>query len=100
MTHPRRSCPTKYCALWRASREGVTGCCPHPRSGGLTPAAAVLDDLIELTAPALETAGDREFAQEGTARLVTDGGGADRQRRRFAERQRAEDVVNLLAERA
>ncbi|WP_284748384.1 carboxylate-amine ligase [Amycolatopsis sp. RTGN1] len=82
--------------LWRASREGVTGCCPHPRTGDLEPAKAVLDDLIELTAPALEAAGDLDFARDATARLVAEGGGADRQRRAFAERNRAEAVVDLL----
>jgi carboxylate-amine ligase len=82
--------------LWRASKEGVTGCCPHPRTGDLEPAKAVLDDLIELTAPALEAAGDLEFAREETARLAAEGGGADRQRRAFAERQRGADVVDLL----
>ena len=39
---------------------------------------------------------DREFALEGTAKLVAGGGGADRQRRSFAERQRGRDVVDLL----
>ncbi|SFW84148.1 carboxylate-amine ligase [Amycolatopsis australiensis] len=82
--------------LWRASREGVTGCCPHPRTGDLQPAKAVLDDLIALTAPALEAAGDLDFAREATARLAAEGGGADRQRRAFAEKNRAEDVVDLL----
>ncbi|WP_329046648.1 glutamate--cysteine ligase [Amycolatopsis sp. NBC_01488] len=82
--------------LWRASREGATGCCPHPRTGDLEPAKAVLDELVELTAPALEAAGDLEFAREGTARLAAEGGGADRQRRVFAERRRGEDVVDLL----
>ncbi|MGW7536028.1 carboxylate-amine ligase [Amycolatopsis sp. NPDC054798] len=83
--------------LWRASRDGVTGCCPHPRSGDLQPAKTVLADLVELTASALESAGDLEFAREATARLCAEGSGADRQRRRFAERGRAEDVVDLLA---
>lgn len=84
--------------LWRASREGVTGCCPHPSTGDLEPAKAVLDDLITLTAPALEAAGDLDFARDAIARLVAEGGGADRQRRAFAERNRAEAVVDLLTD--
>ena len=80
----------------KASARGVTGCCPHPNSEDLEPAKAVLDDLVELVAPALEAAGDLNFAREGTARLAAEGGGADRRRRRFAERQHAEDVVDLL----
>nr|WP_166640385.1 glutamate--cysteine ligase [Amycolatopsis sp. SID8362] len=82
--------------LWRASREGVTGCCAHPDSGDLAPAKVVLDTLVERTSAALDAAGDLDFAREGIARLATEGGGADRQRRRFAEKERAEDVVDLL----
>jgi carboxylate-amine ligase len=82
--------------LWRASRDGVTGCCPHPVTGDLVPAAAVLEDLIARTAPALEAAGDLDLARDGTARLAAEGGGADRQRRRFEKRHRGEDVVDLL----
>lgn len=83
--------------LWRASRDGVTGRCPHPRTGDLVPASKVLDDLIALTGPALEAAGDREFAWEGTARLIAGEGGADRQRESFAKRHRAGDVVDLMS---
>ncbi|RSD21298.1 carboxylate-amine ligase [Amycolatopsis eburnea] len=82
--------------LWRASREGVTGCCPHPDTGDLAPAKAVLDALVERTSAALDAAGDLGFAREGIARLAAEGGGADRQRRRFAEKERGEDVVDLL----
>ena len=83
--------------LWRASRSGLTGRCPDPRTGDLAPTAQLLADLIELTAPALTAAGDLEFAREGLARLVADGSGADRQRRTFAKRECATDVVDLLA---
>ncbi|MCR6483800.1 glutamate--cysteine ligase [Amycolatopsis sp. OK19-0408] len=83
--------------LWRASREGPTGCCPDPRTGDLRPAASVLGELVSLTAPALEAAGDLEFARDGLARLTAEGGGADRQRRAFEKKKRAADVVDLLA---
>lgn len=82
--------------LWRASREGLTGRCAHPRTGDLAPATKVLDDLVALTASALESAGDLELARDGLARLAAEGGGADRQRREFERRGRAEDVVVLL----
>ncbi len=84
--------------LWRASRDGVTGRCSHPRTGDLAPVSAVLDDLLEMIRPALDAAGDREFAVERKARLLASGGGADRQRHRFAERERGDDVVDLLTE--
>ncbi|GAA1033352.1 MULTISPECIES: carboxylate-amine ligase [Amycolatopsis] len=83
--------------LWRASRDGVLGRCPHPHSGDLAPARTVLADLVELTATALESAGDLEFAREAVPRLCAEGSGADRQRRCFAKRERGEDVVDLLA---
>ncbi len=83
--------------LWRASRAGLSGRCPDPWTGDLAPAPQLLQDLIELTRPALAEAGDLKFACDGLARLVADGSGADRQRRRFTERERAEDVVDLLA---
>ncbi|MFD8497453.1 hypothetical protein [Amycolatopsis sp. NPDC059657] len=83
--------------LWRASREGVTGRCVHPETGQLTPVQQVLADLIRLTKSFLQAADDLEFAEERLARLAEDGGGADRQRQRFTQRQRAEDVIDLLA---
>lgn len=84
--------------LWRASRAGLTGQVPDPRTGDLAPAPRLLEDLVELTKPALAEAGDLEFARAGLARLVAEGGGADRQRKCFARRGRAEDVVDLLTE--
>lgn len=83
--------------LWRASREGVTGSCPHPETGDPQPVKAVLDELVALTRSALDAAGDLEFARDGIARLVAEGGGADRQRRAFAAHNRPEAVVDLLA---
>ncbi|MFI9454735.1 glutamate--cysteine ligase [Amycolatopsis sp. NPDC052450] len=85
--------------IWRASREGLSGRCPHFRTGDLAPASEVLDDVVTFAAGALEEAGDLDFVRDGLARLVAEGGGADRQRARFEKRQRAEDVVDLLAVR-
>jgi carboxylate-amine ligase len=85
--------------LWRASREGLSGRCPHPRTGDLAPATEVLDDVVAFAAGALKESGDFDFVREGCARLVEGGSGADRQRARFAERKRPEDVVDLLAVR-
>lgn len=83
--------------FWRASREGLSGRCPHPRTGDLTPATEVLDDVIAFAASALEAADDLDFVRHGYARLIAEGCGADRQRARFAQRGRPEDVVDLLA---
>ncbi|MEV4599811.1 glutamate--cysteine ligase [Amycolatopsis sp. NPDC049253] len=83
--------------LWRAAREGVTGHCSDPATGDLLPATEVLRRLAELCAPALRAAGDTEFVREGLARLAREGGGADRQRRLFANRESALDVVDHFA---
>lgn len=83
--------------LWRASREGLSGQCPHPRTGDLAPAAEVVADVVDFAAAALESTGDLDFVRDGCARLFADGSGADRQRAVFAERENPEDVVDLLA---
>ncbi|MFC3453844.1 carboxylate-amine ligase [Amycolatopsis speibonae] len=85
--------------IWRASREGLSGRCPHFRTGDLAPATDVLDDVVTFAAGALEETGDLDFVRDGCARLAAGGCGADRQRARFEKRRRAEDVVDLLAER-
>lgn len=83
--------------IWRASREGLSGRCPHFRTGDLAPAGDVLDDVVTFAAGALEETGDLDFVRDGCARLTAEGSGADRQRARFEKRRRAEDVVELLA---
>ncbi|EME60863.1 carboxylate-amine ligase [Amycolatopsis decaplanina] len=85
--------------IWRASREGLSGRCPHFRTGDLAPASDVLDDVVTFAAGALKETGDLDFVRDGCAKLVAEGSGADRQRARFAKRECAEDVVDLLAVR-
>jgi carboxylate-amine ligase len=83
--------------LWRAARDGLTGQCPHPITGDLAPAQAILGELFTLLTPMLRDSGDFDFADEGFSLLRVTGGGADRQRKAFERAQRAEDVVDLLA---
>ncbi|MEV6909052.1 glutamate--cysteine ligase [Amycolatopsis sp. NPDC051071] len=85
--------------MWRASRDGLSGRCPHPRTGDLAPAAEVVGDVIDFAASALETTGDLDFVREGFAQLIESGNGADRQRARFAQRGSPEDVVDLVVVR-
>ncbi len=85
--------------MWRASRDGLSGRCPHPRTGDLTPAAEVVTDVVDFAAAALKTTGDLEFVREGCARLFEGGNGADRQRARFAEQKSPLDIVDLVAVR-
>ncbi|MEV4313785.1 glutamate--cysteine ligase [Actinocrispum sp. NPDC049592] len=83
--------------VWRASRDGLRGRCPHPGTGDLLPATAVLDDLFGALTPVLREHGDFDFAKQVISRLHGSGGGADRQREAFGTAHRAEDVVDLLA---
>jgi glutamate---cysteine ligase / carboxylate-amine ligase len=83
--------------LWRAARDGLTGLCPHPRTGDLAPTSAVVGDLLAMLTPILQENGDLEFAEEQFARLRECGGGADRQREVFTRTGRPEDVVDMLA---
>ncbi|MCQ1985303.1 glutamate--cysteine ligase [Arthrobacter sp. zg-Y844] len=68
--------------LWQAARFGMSGnLVSHP--GGSLPAADHLSALLEYVAPALEEAGDREYAVAGVARVLAGGTGAERQRTAF-----------------
>ena len=67
-------------AHWRAARFGLTGDLVDPREGHPAPAAAVLGTLREHVAGALADAGDTERAEQGVARLLAEGTGAERQR--------------------
>ncbi|MCC9173090.1 carboxylate-amine ligase [Arthrobacter sp. zg-Y179] len=68
--------------LWQAARFGMNGnLVSHP--GGSVPAADHLTALLEFVAPALEEAGDREYAAAGVARVLAGGTGAERQRTAF-----------------
>ena len=65
--------------LWQAARFGLGGnLLAHP--GGNLPAAAYLAALLDFAGPALEAAGDRDFAAAGIARVLRAGTGAERQR--------------------
>jgi glutamate---cysteine ligase / carboxylate-amine ligase len=83
--------------LWRAARDGFSGRCPHPRTGDLVPASAVLDDLFALLTPVLRANDDFDFTKEAIARLAENGCGADRQRAAFQRAHRAQDIVDMLA---
>ncbi|ALG15062.1 carboxylate-amine ligase [Kibdelosporangium phytohabitans] len=83
--------------LWRASRDGFTGHCPHPRHGNAVPTHELLTELLSTLAPVLRENNDHDFAREQAARLSVRGGGADRQRQAFERNGQIEDVVSMLA---
>ncbi|MFJ5711012.1 glutamate--cysteine ligase [Streptomyces sp. NPDC093105] len=67
-------------AAWRASRYGLGGELLHPLSWRPAPAGEVLFALLDHVRPALEEAGDLERAEQGVARVLSRGTGADLQR--------------------
>ncbi|QGG40278.1 YbdK family carboxylate-amine ligase [Aeromicrobium yanjiei] len=67
-------------ARWQARRHGVSASLLHPLDGALVPAADALGALVDAIGPALERAGDRELVEDGIARVLAEGTGADRQR--------------------
>jgi len=70
-------------ALWHAARHGVTDTLVHPVTAALEPASTVLDALLERSRRALEQNDDWERVRAFVDRVVTDGNGAQRQRRAF-----------------
>jgi carboxylate-amine ligase len=79
--------------LWRSARDGLAGCCVHPRTGDLLPAWQVVNDLVTELDPWLRAAGDAEFAEAALARVRADGNGAQRQR---AARERTGGLAGVL----
>jgi len=65
-------------AHWRAARYGMTG--ELVLDGQLVPAADAVAALVDVTAGALEAAGDLSRVREFVAAVAEDGTGADRQR--------------------
>jgi carboxylate-amine ligase len=80
-------------ASWRAARWAVSGTLLDPGTGAQLPAWTVVNELIELLAPALAASGDRELVAQGLRRLADGGVGADRQRAVFARQGSLDDVV-------
>jgi carboxylate-amine ligase len=93
---PRASDALLRAAHWRAARDGLEGLAVDARSRAVRPCWEAVDDLVARIGPALEVHGDLDAVREGLRRLRTDGSGAARQRRAYAERGRIDDVVAML----
>lgn len=74
-------------AYWRCARDGIDGLIPP-----------LLTAFVEELRPALEAAGDYQFATEEVKRLLHDGNGAMRQRRAWRRRGDIDDVLAEAAE--
>lgn len=82
-------------ALWSAARYGLDGPGIHPIQQRRLPAIRLVEELLEIIAPALEDTGDLRLVRGGIAALSTSGTGARRQR--SAARHGPFGVVRMLA---
>lgn len=91
-------------AVWSAARYGLGGRGVDPWTGHARPAAELVDALLDHVRPALERSGDADLVDAMARRIVTDGSGAQRQRRaaahgiRHAVRTVADDTIRDLPE--
>jgi carboxylate-amine ligase len=79
---PRWRAETLRAAQWRASRFGMSDTLVDPTAGGLRPARAVVEALVDAVRPALEESGDLDRVAHVLERCVS-GNGATRQRAAF-----------------
>ncbi|AJF68393.1 carboxylate-amine ligase [Streptomyces vietnamensis] len=80
-----------------AAVQGITGNGLDPVDGRERPAAELLEALLVLAQPGLDSAGDTDWAWEQWERIRADGGGAARQRAVFLRHRRFGAVVDALA---
>lgn len=67
-------------SLWTAARYGRDARVVDPTTGDAVPVVDVLDRMLSRIAPALSAHDDADFVSEHVARLLREGGGAQRQR--------------------
>ncbi|MCX2970197.1 MULTISPECIES: carboxylate-amine ligase [Streptomyces] len=72
-------------AVWAAARHGLSGPGVDLRTGRPAPATALLDDLLDHLAPALEDTGDAPTVHRLLRSVTRHGTGAARQRRAHAD---------------
>ncbi|MBB3665625.1 carboxylate-amine ligase, partial [Prauserella sediminis] len=91
-------------AVWSAARYGLSGRGVDPWTGHTRPAAELVDDLLGHVRPALERSGDADLVDALARRVLSEGSGAQRQRRaaasgiRNAMRTVADDTIRDLPE--
>ncbi|WP_239164598.1 carboxylate--amine ligase/circularly permuted type 2 ATP-grasp protein [Actinoplanes palleronii] len=89
--------PLHRAAMWRAARSGLEGdLLDLPRSPVAVPAATAVEHLVGELRPHLEALGDWEQVFDLSARALSRGSSAARQRRALQRRGRIADVVDLL----
>ena len=86
-------------ASWHSALCGVRGTLVDPVRGVQDPAVAVIGRLLDRVLPALQANGDDRLVLDGLGSIVTDGTGADAQRRAYRGPKRLGDVVRMAVER-
>lgn len=82
-------------ARWQAARYGVSDMLFDPATRTRQPASDVVGRLVRHVCDALIDAGDLDRVQEGTARILRHGSGADHQRRAASEGDLRKVVADL-----
>jgi carboxylate-amine ligase len=89
--------PLHRAAMWRAARSGLEGdLLDLPRSPVPVPAAVAVERLVSELRPQLDELGDWDQVLDLSARALSRGSSAARQRRATARRGRISDAVDLL----
>jgi glutamate---cysteine ligase / carboxylate-amine ligase len=96
VTAPRIPGELLRAGMWLAAKDGLGGRCPDPRTGELRPVHAILDEQIGQYTPDLKRTGELELVTSAMQWLRQRGGGADRQRRAFAQRGQLDDVLEEI----
>jgi carboxylate-amine ligase len=85
-------------AYWKSARDGLEGeGIDLVGTHAPIPAVDLLHALIDHVTPALDAVGDADFVHRELGRVVESGNGATRQRRAFARRHDAADVIDEAA---
>ncbi|MBD2761267.1 YbdK family carboxylate-amine ligase [Kocuria sp. cx-116] len=68
-------------AAWQSAKFGLSGCLMDPATGIQKPAADVVHETFERLQPYFDGAEDRSVVRHGLERMLSNGTGAERQRR-------------------
>ncbi|HYH47909.1 MAG TPA: glutamate--cysteine ligase [Acidimicrobiia bacterium] len=85
-------------ATWRAARYGVSGELLDVEAGEARPAREIVGRLLDVIRPALAALGDWDEVAALVEKVLTDGTGADRQRRVLAEAGTTTAVLEFIVE--
>jgi carboxylate-amine ligase len=83
-------------AVWRAARYGLDERLVSPADATVRPAGDVVDELLAYVGHGLDAHGDAEAVTDLIAQLMARGTGSARQRLAFEQRERWDDVIDMV----